>query len=223
MRLLLISCNKEDIEKLIPELEKYYIIDIASDEPSSIYLSECNLYDIIVINSELPDMCGLELCSMIRSLQVETPIVLISDNNDCAYRVRSFDAGVDVIIFKPIDVYEILAQINVLTRRNGNSKNCQNTISSGNLSLNMKDKKFFAGETYIYLRRKEFDLMEYLMINRGRMVSKEELLEHVWEKGIDVISNTVEVHIRNIRMKLVNTEGEGAIKTRRGFGYEIET
>jgi len=223
MRLLIIGSNKEDTEKLIEAFEDYFIIDTASDSAKSIYLSESNCYDTIIVNSPIEDIDSLEVCRMIRSLKVDSPILYLTDNESRGDSVMSYDAGVDVILFKPINTEEVIAQVRVLTRRNGSNKNCSNQISFGNITLDMKSKKFMVSNNPIFLRRKEYDLLEYLMINRGRTISKEEILEHVWEKGLDVFSNTVEVHVRNLRIKFKETFGINIIKTYRGFGYEIET
>jgi len=223
MRLLLIGSNKKDIGNLVQAFNKFYIIDVASNAAKSIFLSECNSYDSIILDSVIDGMGALELCRMMRNLKIDSPLVLLSEDRNKENRVMSYDCGADAVLFKPVGVDEVVAQVNVLTRRNGNYKNCCNILKSGDLALDMKNKKFFVKEMPIDLRRKEYDLLEYLMINRGRILSKEKILEHVWEKGLDVFSNTVEVHVRNIRIRFKERFGVCVIRTHRGFGYEIET
>jgi DNA-binding response OmpR family regulator len=221
MRILLVSNDNKLIKKLNLDLRDCYIVDIAKKALEAVTLSETVYYDSIVVDTFLDDIEGLELCKMIREYEVESPTVFLSSKEDRSDRVMCLDAGIDVIIPRNAAIEEILGQIHALVRRNGTHKNGKNVLKFGHISLDMKNRIFYIDGICIHLRRKEFDLMEYLMINNGRAVSKEELLEHVWEKGLDVMSNTVEVHIRCLRKKLENVMGEKVIRTNRGFGYEI--
>lgn len=223
MRLLLVERENKVTKSLIDALKNNYVVDKARNGSRAISMCECNSYDAIIIDSNLSDIGSLELCGMIRGLNIDSPIALITEKYNCADRVLGFDAGVDVVIQKPLDFPEVVAQINAMTRRNGSNSNCGNVLKSGCISLDMKKKTFSVGEESVFLRRKEYDLLEYLIINRGRTVSKEELLEHIWEKGIYMFSNTVEVHVRSIRIKFHDQVGINVIKTHRGFGYEIES
>lgn len=223
MRLLFVESDRRIIKELIPRLRDSYITDTAYNSYKALVLSESNPYDVILIDNEICDVEGSELCRMLREIDIDSPIVLLLSKKDDRSVVKSLDAGADVVIMKPYSVEEVVAQINVLARRNSNNKNCMNIIEAGKVCLDMKNKVVYVGGIRIYLRRKEFDLLEYLAIHRGRIVSKEEILEHVWEKGIFVFCNTVEVHVRSIRIKFINEAGINIIKTYRGFGYEIET
>lgn len=223
MRILLIGGNKKDTEFLEEAFKHSYVVDTAQGSSEAIFLSESNCYDSIIVDDPIEDLDSLEICRIIRSLKIESPILLLTESKNCSDRVMGYDSGVDVILFKPINTEEIGAQLKVLTRRNGNNKNCSNILSVGDITLDMKSKKFLICGEPVPLRRKEYDLLEYLMINNGRTISKEELLEHVWEKGLEVFSNTVEVHVRNIRIKFKEKYDVNIIKTYRGFGYEIKT
>jgi DNA-binding response OmpR family regulator len=223
MRILLVSSDNKLIEKLSLDLRDCYIVDVAKKAVEAVNLSETTYYDSIVVDTFLDDIEGLELCKMMREYEVESPTAFLSSKEDRSDRVMCLDAGIDVIIPRNAGIEEILCQIHALVRRNGNNKNSKNILKVRNISLDMKNRIFYIDGKCLHLRRKEFDLMEYLMINKGRSVSKEELLEHVWEKGLDVMSNTVEVHIRCLRKKFENILGDKVIKTNRGFGYEIET
>lgn len=223
MRILLIGSNKKDTESFVNAFKDSYVVDTTPDSSEAVFLSESNCYDSIIVNDPVEDIDSLEICRIIRDLKIESPILLLTESKNYLDRVMSYDAGVDVILFKPITTEEIEAQLKVLTRRNGNNKNCSNLMSLGDLTLDMKSKKFQIHGEPVSLRRKEYDLLEYLMVNSGRTISKEELLEHVWERGLDVFSNTVEVHVRNIRIKFKEKFNVNIIKTYRGFGYEIET
>ena len=210
-------------KELIPILRDRYITDIACNSYKALVLSESNPYDAILIDDETSDINGSELCKMLREIDIDSPIALLLNKKDVQCVVRSLDSGADVVIQKPFSVEELIAQINVMARRNNSNKNCMNIINAGRVCLDMKNKIVYVGGTRIFLRRKEFDLLEYLAIHRGRIISKEEILEHVWERGMFVFCNTVEVHVRSIRLKFIEEAGMRIIKTYRGFGYEIET
>jgi DNA-binding response OmpR family regulator len=223
MRLLLVGSNKSYLKEFLPKFKKNYVVDVANLSSRALHLSEFCCYDSIIIDSYLEDIPALELCRMMRDLNVDYPIIYLCDRKNKNDRVRALSTGVDVMITKPVDVEEIKAQIHVLTRRSANHKNCSDILKSGDLCLDMKNNKFFFNGNEVSLRRKEFDILEYLMINRGRVISKEELLEHVWDRGIEIFSNTVEVHMLNIRIKFRDMGGGNIVKTHRGFGYEIES
>ncbi len=223
MRLLFVEGDRRIIKELVPLLRELFIIDTAYCSTKALVLSEANFYDVILLDDDMYGMKGLELCRMMREIDIDSPILLIINENDKENRLMGFDAGADVIIQKPLISEEVVAQINVLARRNGKARNSSNLIRIGNMCLDMKDKLVQFGDCPIELRRKEFDLLEYLAINHGRIISKEEILEHVWEKGLFIFSNTVEVHVRGIRLKFMKGAGARVIKTCRGFGYKIET
>ena len=223
MRILLAGINKGIIKELTLKLKSVFVVDTASSASKALILSESTYYDSIIIGPSLSDMDGMELCRTMRNCDVNSPIALLSDKENSSDRVMGFDAGVDVMISDKASIDEIILQTNVLARRNGNHNNCENFLKWGNIKLDVKNKKFYANDNFIYLRRKEFDLLEYLMINRGKPISKEEILDHVWERGIDVLSNTVEVHVRSIRVKFEKAANSRIIKTHRGFGYEIDS
>lgn len=222
MRLLLAGSNREYFEGILMELRKNYIVDVAYGSSEALHLSEFCCYDSIVMDSSLEDIPALELCKMMRDLHIDYPIIHLFEGEDHPDKVRAYNTGVDVMLSKPVDVGELIAQIKVLARRRADSTNCSGILISGDLRLDMKMKKFFIKGKPINLRRKEYDLLQYLMINCGKIISKEELLEHVWDKGIEIFSNTVEVHVLNIRLKMKEAGSDSVIKTHRGFGYEIE-
>jgi DNA-binding response OmpR family regulator len=223
MRLLLVGSDKIYLKGLLPEFKKHYVVDVANISSKALHLSEFCCYDSIIVDSCLDDLPPLELCKMMRDLNIDYPIIYLCKRKNTADRVRALSTGVDVMISKPLEAGELRAQIQVLTRRNANHKNCSDMLKSGDLCLDMKKNKFFFKDSEVSLRRKEFDVLQYLMIHRGKVVSKEELLEHVWDRGIEIFSNTVEVHILNIRIKFRDMGGGNIIKTHRGFGYEIES
>ncbi|MFZ2663848.1 MAG: response regulator transcription factor [Patescibacteria group bacterium] len=221
MRLLLIEDDKNLLKDVIDEAEKNYIVDVVSSGSDGAYLSQVNDYDVMVVDSNLPDIDGVEVCKMTRDADVNTPILLLSEDSESSHRVKSLDAGADVTFPKPVNVDEFMAQLRALSRRNGMLSH-SSVIKVGKVEVDFKKKQAYVNKKPILLRRKEFDLLEYLLLNKGRVVSKEEILEHVWDQGIYVFSNTVEVHIKSLRGRLSRFAGKKFIKTVRGFGYKID-
>lgn len=222
MRLLLVGSDRRIIRGLVLQLKNTYVTDTAHTQLDAIFMSESNTYDAILIDDDGKDIRGFDLCRNIREIGVHFLIALFTEKTDECSRIRGLNSGADVVIYKPIVPEEVVAQISVLARRGINIKNCSNIIKIGDVCLDMKDRTVCVGDTPVSLRRREFDLLEYLFINRGKTVSKEDLLEHVWEKGLYLFSNTVEVHVRSIRQKFMEEAGFKIIKTSRGFGYKIE-
>lgn len=220
MRILMVEYDKKFLDEFLIEVEKDFVVDVACNGVEGTYLSQINDYDVMVIDHNLPDMCGSEVCRLTRTAEIDTPILYLSDNSEEKTKVECLDAGADVHLSKSIGKDGLKAQVRALVRRktlfNGGSN-----LKIGKLEMNLKSRKVFISQIPVDLRRKEFDLLEYLLLNVGKVLSKEEILEHVWQNGIYVFSNTVEVHIRSLRTKM-EKYGIHPIKTVRGFGYKIE-
>lgn len=222
MRALLIGGEKCFLDNIVNDLKKVFTVDIAKNGFNGTYMSQINNYDFTFVKSTLSDMDSTEVCRMIRVENVHTCIVLVSDNSEKLNRVMSLDAGADIIISTEIGKEELFAQIRSLVRRHEELEDGV-LLKVGKVEMNMKSRKVIVDGEIIFLRRKEFDLLEYLLIHRDEVISKEELLEHIWEDGVNIFSNTVEVHIRNVRSRMESVLGDGVVKTVRGFGYKIET
>jgi DNA-binding response OmpR family regulator len=147
-------------------------------------------------------------------------MVLLDKVKSPNYLSQTLDSGADDYIYRSGDKTELSAKLRALIRRK-NIKLKSSLIEYKNIKLMISDKTFKVGKKTLGLRRKEYDLLEYLMINSNRVVSKEELLEHIWDKGILVESNTLEVNISNLRKKLREHSLKDFIRTVKGFGYLI--
>jgi two-component system OmpR family response regulator len=130
------------------------------------------------------------------------------------------DCGADMVLTKPVEVRALRACLRNLIKKD-HHKPGKNTLQVGDLRLNLRTRKVTRSEVEIVLRRKEYEILECLMLNAGNIVSKELLLEHAWDYGLEVMSNTLEVHIRNLRNKIDRPFGTKTIRTVRGFGYKV--
>jgi len=220
MRILLIDEDKEFLDDMLVEVEKDYVVDVVHNGVEGADLSQINDYDVMVVGDVLPDMEGLEVCKKTRTANITTPIIYVSRTDDILRKVESLDSGADVHIVRPISYIAFKAQIRALVRRK-NHFNGGRFLEVGKIKMDLRKKVIIINGAEIKLRRKEYDLLEYLLLNKNRVVSREEILEHVWKEGIYIFSNTVEVHIRSLRGRLQKHEID-AIRTVRGFGYKLE-
>lgn len=221
MRVLLVDDDLDYINSYIAEIQKDYIVDVAYTANDGAYRAEVNDYDVIIIDSSLPDESSYRLCREVRDANISSPILVLSENQDHCTRTQSLKDGANVCLAKTAPPTEVSAQIKALTRLR-HSYGGGTKIKLGNLVVDFNLQQVSADSQKIQLRKKEFNILEYLLLNRGRVVSKEELLDHIWEDGILVKSNSLEVHIRNLRIKIEKPFGQALIKTLRGFGYKID-
>jgi DNA-binding response OmpR family regulator len=221
MRVLFVDDDLDYINSYLAEIQKDYIVDVAYTADEGSYRAEVSDYDVIVIDSNLPDEDSYRLCREVRDANISSPILVLSDNQSHQTRTQSLLDGANVCLLKSSPPSEVSAQIKALTRLR-HSYSSPNKIKLGNLVVDLNLQQISSDAGKITLRKKEFSILEYLLLNRGRIVPKEELLDHIWEEGILVQSNSLEVHMRNLRLKLEVPFGQTLIKTLRGFGYRID-
>ena len=209
MRILVI----DNEGKLLLGIDKSYVVEVAHSGVDGAYQSQDSDYDAIVVGAMLTDIDGIEVCRMTRELHVLTPILLISDVD----KVIALNSGADICEKPNIKPEELHAQLRALIRRS-KGFDPSSEIRVGDVAINQITRKVYQGKSEIFLRRREYDTLEYLFLNRGRILSKENILEHVWEKGLYVTSNSLEVHVKNIRNRL----GANVIRTVHGFGYTVD-
>ncbi|GIW69371.1 MAG: DNA-binding response regulator [Patescibacteria group bacterium] len=220
MRFLLVVPQDFQGEPVPGMLHKYGVCDISSDPKETVFLCDCNEYDALILSASLEFEDCESLCREIRGQNDNLPIVRLSTKPNYEEKIKLLNSGVDIYISSAVGAEEFYAELSVFLRRNNRSK-IQDPITFKGFSFSILNRTLFYGKEPVFLRRKEYELLEYLFINIGKVLSKETLLEHIWEDGLDVESNTLEVHIRNIRNKLKQYTSEEIIRTIKGFGYII--
>ena len=220
MRVLLIDSDIESISKMRSEMSNHYVLDVAHNAEEGIYLSQVNDYSAIVIEDTLLDVAGPEVCKQTREYDQETPILMLLDQNDLELKISTLECGADAVLTKPVQSREVKAYIRMLIKRAAASTGTP-SLSAGDLTLDMRTKKVMRGGKQIQLRKKEYALLEYLLLNKNNVVSKETLLENVWDAGLLTFSNTLEVHIKTLRDKVDKPFKTKLIKTVHGFGYKL--
>ena len=197
--------------------EERYAVDVASDGELGLDLASSEDYDCIVLDLMLPKLDGTEVCTSLRLEGVHTPILMLTARGTLSDKVAGLNTGADDYLVKPFAFDELVARIRALTRRT-NTTTKTSTLTVSDLTLDSITFIVTRDHTHITLSKKEFSILQYLMQNTGNVISKDQLIAHVWDYEADVLENTVEVNIRNLRKKLGKPD---LIKTIRGFGYRI--
>ena len=179
-------------------------------------------YDLVVLDRMLPETDGIKVCAAIRKEGNNTPIIMLTAKDKISDRVEGLNSGADDYLIKPFAFEELLARIRALLRRP--LKTNDNVLRVSNLSLNVSTFEVTRDYKPITLSSKEFALLEYMMRNPGRILTKDNIIAHVWDYDADILPNTVEVYIGYLRNKIDKPfkKEPDLIKTVRGFGYKIE-
>lgn len=222
MRLLLI----EDEHKIANALKKAlqresYAVDVSYDGDDGYAMATTEPYDVMIIDRMIPgEYDGLAIVRELRASGNHTPILLLTALGSVADKTTGLDTGADDYLVKPFALEELLARVRALVRR---PKAADPTIlSAGDLNLNTATFEVTRGDETITLTHKEYALLEYLLRNQGRPLSKETIISHVWDYDADILPNTVEVFIKYLRKKIDKKPYTPLIHTVRGFGYKLQ-
>ena len=194
-----------------------YEVESAFDGFDAMEMIEIESYDLIVLDLNLPNMDGMEILKNLRKEDVETKVLILSARSQIQDKVEGLDAGANDFLQKPFHLDELKARIRSLTRRNFIQNNTE--LSFDKIKFDSKNRTIFIDEKELKLTRKESGILEYLLLNQGRPVSQEELIDHVWDSSVDLLSNSIRVHISALRKKLKQELGYDPIENRIGIGY----
>jgi DNA-binding response OmpR family regulator len=204
--------------------EQGYHIDLAYDGYTGEKLALNNDYNLILLDVIIPITNGIELCKKIKGLKPDMPILMLTALGTTDDKLAGFDSGADDYLVKPFEFKELLARIKALTKRSPNNQPYQapNILRVADLQLDIDKKVAIRGGKTISLTAKEFSLLEYLMKNKGRVVSRPDIAEHVWDVTFDTGTNVVEVYVNILRKKIDKDFADKLIQTRIGLGYVIQ-
>jgi len=223
MRMLVVEDEHKIANAIKQGLEQErYAVDVAYDGDEGLNTALTDEYDLIVLDRMLPgDVDGIDICRELRIKQVHTPILMLTAKDQIRDRVSGLDAGADDYLVKPFSFEELLARIRALLRRPPEGLSAELTLADLSLDTITYTVKR-AGKT-IALSSKEFALLEYLLRNQGRVLSKANIITHVWDFDADILPNTVEAYIGYLRTKIDRpfADKPALIHTVRGFGYKI--
>lgn len=220
MRLLIVEDEEDMRDALCYGLRKHgYAVDSAGDGAEAVDLCDINCYDLVVLDLNLPGMDGMEVLRHIQSLKEPAKVLILSARSELTDKIAGLDEGASDYLTKPFHFQELEARIRMLLRRSFTQ--AEAALTQGGLCLDTNAKKAAYGGVPLEFTMREFAILEYLMTNRGRPVSAEELMEHVWDSEADPFSNQVKVYISVIRRKLQAVTEEEIIRNIRGAGYLI--
>lgn len=220
MNLLIVDDDKEIIDFLKPSLKaEGFVVDTANDGDSGLYKMQINQYDLVILDNILPKMSGLEVCREIRNFKNSVPILILSAKNETETKADFLNSGADDYMVKPFSFKELLARVKALLRRPKFIEH--NILQIDNLMLDVDSHTVMVGKKELRLTMKEFSLLEYFMKNKNRVLSRAEILEHVWGEEADIFTNTIETHVLNLRRKIGQTNKKEFICTIPGMGYKF--
>lgn len=220
MKLLLIESDRKIASTIKQDLEDTYTFDLAFSGEDGEYQAHINEYDVIILDIDLPDMDGLEVCKILRESGIQVPILVLGEA-DINRKISLLDWGADDYLTKPFDVNELKARVRTLLRRPPQIST-PNLLLVGDLTIDLNKRQVIRREKEILLRRKEFYLLEYLARNVGRVITREMILDHIWESSEELITNIVDVHIKYLRDQVDRPFDKKLIKTVHGLGYKLE-
>lgn len=202
-------------------VQENYAVDIAYDGAKGYDLAAGEEYDLIILDRMLPEMDGLVICKKLRNDQVHTPILMLTAKGQLEEKIEGLDSGADDYLIKPFAFAELLARIRALIRRPRITSGAILTVAD--LSLNTSTFEVKRGNARVQLSNKEYALLEYLMRHANKILSKDQIINHVWDYESNVLPNSVEVYIKHLRRKIDAPYNRPLINTVRGFGYTIGT
>jgi len=221
VRLLLIEDEPLTIRMLAKGLrEQAYAVDVAENAGAAEALVVDHDYDLIILDLGLPDVDGLTLCRRIRDAGTTAPILILTARDAVDSRIAGLDSGADDYLLKPFDFGELLARLRALIRRGARPPQHER-LSVGELVLDTHAQAAFCRDAPLPLTTREYALLEFMARRAGRVVTREDIAEHVWDSSYDPLSNVIDVYVRRLRSKLAPTACHEAIQTRRGAGYVL--
>jgi DNA-binding response OmpR family regulator len=221
MRILVVE-DERQLARIVKQglLEEGYSIDNAYDGEEAQFMAENVVYDLIILDINLPKKDGLAVCRALRLKRVNTPILMLTARDSIEDRVKGLDSGADDYLIKPFAFSELLARTRALLRRETLPKTAK--LEVGTLVMDTLSREVWRGPRKIELTTKEYSILEYFMRHPNVVVTRTMLEENVWNYDFDGISNIIDVYIRRLRSKIDEGEPESLIQTLRGAGYRLK-
>jgi DNA-binding response OmpR family regulator len=221
MRILLVEDNRRLSDSLRATLsDDGYAVDTAYDGVEAEDMALITPYDIIVLDIMLPKRDGMEVCRSLRDQKIATPILMLTARDALDDRVQGLDSGADDYLVKPFEIKELRARLRALLRRDSGNKS--GNIIIEDLRLDPSTHYVWRAETPLDLTAKEYSLLEYMMRNPNRLITREMVISHLWDYDQRIASNVVDVYIRRLRRKVDDPFKVKLIETIRGAGYRLQ-
>jgi two-component system OmpR family response regulator len=222
MRILIVEDDVEISGFILKSLQQHgHVADVISDGIDGLSAAVSGTYDAIILDRMLPRLDGISVIKALRSEGIKTPVIFLSALGDLDYRLEGLKAGADDYLAKPFAFSELLARLEAVLRRGSNIDKTPDKLIVGGLELDIKARQAKRNERVIDLKPREYKILEYLMKNEGRIVTRSMLLEQVWDYHFDPHTNVIDVHISRLRAKIDQGHDKPLLHTVRGSGYRI--
>jgi two-component system OmpR family response regulator len=223
MRVLVVEDDKEVNNYIAKGLREHgHTVDAAYNGKDGLFMATTEKYDVMIMDRMMPEIDGLKVLKTLRGADNQTPALILSALGEVDDRVEGLKAGGDDYLVKPFAFVELLARIEVLSRRGQPANHSDIILHAGDLTMDVLSRKVARGAETIPLQAREFKLLEFLLRHKNQVVTRTMLLEHVWEYHFDPQTNVIDVHISRLRQKIDRDPSNSMIKTIRGAGYTIE-
>lgn len=221
MRVLIIEDEKRITHFIKKGLKaEHYAVDLAFDGKEGLELAKKNSYDLIILDLMLPKVDGLEVCKTLRKEGHQIPILMLTAKDTLENKIEGLDSGADDYLTKPFAFDELVSRVRAILRRKYRAKNPK--LKAGDLEMDTVTHEVKRNGKIVELSSKEYALLEYLIRNTNKVITRTQILEHVWDQNYDSFTNIVDVYIRYLRKKIDKDEKMKLIKTIRGVGYKIK-
>lgn len=218
MKVLIVEDNKILLESVVEELSKHFETEKCEDGEEALYLINQNIYDLVILDLMLPNINGFDILKKMRINNIDTPVLILTAKETLDDKVEAFTIGANDYLTKPFYMEELVARVYAILRTNGKIKE-RNGLEFKSLYLDTLEKRVYIEKEEIKLQNKQFNLLEYFVLNKGSILLKEQIYDKIWGIDSDATIEIVEVYVSNLRKKLSKYGYDKYIKTKRKVGY----
>lgn len=221
MKILVVEDNKKLLQTIEKEIIKHFEVKCCEDGEEALYLIKQGIYDLVVLDLMLPSLSGLEVLKNIRKDYIDTPVLILTAKESLDEKMEAFSVGANDYLTKPFYMEELIARIYAILRTTGKLQT-SNTLDFYDLHLDLSKRRVFYKNEEIKLQNKQFNLLEYFLLNKGTILLKEQIYDRIWGIESDATIEIVEVYVSNLRKILSKFGYDKCIKTKRKVGYMFD-
>lgn len=221
MKILIVEDNKQILNSIYKEVKNHFEAEKCEDGEEALYMIKKGIYDLIILDLMLPNLNGIDILKEIRKNEIDTPVLILTAKEELDDKVKAFTLGANDYLTKPFYMEELIARVYAILRTRGKLKE-DNKLNFNDLYLDMNKRKAFINNNEIELQNKQFNLLEYFLLNKGVILLKEQIYDRIWGIESDATIEIVEVYISNLRKKLSPFGYDKYIKTKRKVGYMFD-